>query len=92
MRIWKDITRENMRYALRNQNKIVSALGQSTLGRILKSLDLFFEEVIEVPVEPSQEEYPLLIINDAIHPINSIEFYVLDIKFDVVRLAFKRIN
>lgn len=80
-----------MRYALRNQEKIKAKLGEEKLQRIIKSLNIFFEDVIEIPVEPSEEEYPLLIINDVVHPINSIEFYVLEIRFDVARLAFKQI-
>lgn len=84
-----------MRYALRNQQKIKAHFephGQEILDRIIMSLNLHFEK--EDPItehadklEPG-EHYRTLIINDEGHTCACISFYILEIKYDVCRLAF----
>ena len=81
-----------MRYALRNQQKIEQAYSKEILKRIIKSLDEHFlgkEEIEFVEPEESWEKLPLIIINDAGHSCALIVFYVLSIKYDVIRLAYK---
>jgi len=81
-----------MRYALRNQKKIKAHFepnGQELLNRIIKSLDTHFEKNETIEIFDSGEEFPLILISDVGHTVNVIAFYVLEIKFDVYRLAFK---
>jgi len=84
-----------MRYALRNQSKIKAHFepnGQEILDRILKSLDSHFNkyQTIElIDQEPVRLDYPLLFINDEGHSCAMIAFHVLEIKYDIYRLAFK---
>lgn len=84
-----------MRYALRNQNKIKAHFephGQEILDRIIMSLNIHFEK--EDPITEhaeaveSGEQYRVLIINDEWHSCACISFYILEIKYDVCRLAF----
>jgi hypothetical protein len=77
-----------MRYALRNQQKIEAAY-PGTIGRILKSLSAHFESGKEILPMESGEEFPIIVIDDIGHSMNMIAFYIIDIKFDVYRLAFK---
>ena len=84
-----------MRYALRNQQKIKAHFephGQEILDRIIMSLNIHFEK--EDPITEHAEElesgekYRTLIINDEGHTCACISFYILEIKYDVCRLAF----
>lgn len=78
-----------MRYALRNQQKIEAAY-PGMLKRILDSLKSHFENHESIEIYDSRDQYPIIIIiSDVGHTVNMISFYVLEIKFDVYRLAFK---
>jgi len=77
-----------MRYALRNQKKIEAAY-PGMIQRILDSLKSYFEKNESIELFDSGEEFPLIFISDVGHTVNVIAFYVLEIKFDVYRLAFK---
>lgn len=77
-----------MRYALRNQNKIEAAY-PGTIGRILNSLSSHFTPEREIVPMESGEEFPIIIVDDVGHSMNMISFYVIEIKYDVYRLAFK---
>lgn len=80
-----------MRYALRNMRKIEKAYSFDVLKRIVLSLEKHFEK--EEPLFDvntiGTDKYKTLIIDDAVHTVNCIAFYIIDIKYDVVRLAFK---
>jgi len=52
-------------------------------------LDEHFKNGKEVVPIESGGEYPLLIIGELRHATNMIAFYIIDIKYDVYRLAFK---
>jgi hypothetical protein len=85
-----------MRYALRNQDKIKAHYephGSEILNRILDSLNKHFK--LEDPISEHvsdemlpEEKYRTLIINDTGHTCACISFYIIEIKFDVCRLAF----
>lgn len=77
-----------MRCALRNQKKIEAAY-PGMIKRILDSLKSHFEKNETIEIFDSGEEFPLILISDVGHTVNIIAFYVLEIKFDVYRLAFK---
>ena len=77
-----------MRYALRNQDKIEKAF-PNKIKCIIKSLDEHFNHGNEVVPIESGEEYPIIIISEIGHPTNMIAFYIIEIKFDVYRLALK---
>jgi len=77
-----------MRYALRNQQKIDKAY-PGMITRILDSLKKYFDEHEAIEVYDSGDEFPLIFVSDVGHTVNVIAFYVLEIKFDVYRLAFK---
>ena len=78
-----------MRYALRNKLKIKKYYSQQVLDRIIKSLDVHFEENETIELQESGEQFPIIIINDEVVASSSISFYVIGIKYDVFRLAFK---
>ena len=82
-----------MRYALRNQEKIKSALGEDLLLRILDSLKQGFElwgDNIDKQIESVEgHPYPLLTLDDAQHSSNVIAFYVVKKQYNVYTLAFK---
>ncbi len=82
-----------MRYALRNQAKIKSALGEDLLQRILESLKQGFElwgDDIDKQIESVDgHPFPLLTLEDAGHSSNVVAFYVIKKQFDVYTLAFK---
>lgn len=83
-----------MRYALRNHQKIKANFepnGQEILDRIIMSLNIHFEKedpITEHVSKLTDEKYWTLIINDEGHTCACISFYILEIKFDVCRLAF----
>lgn len=81
------------RFALRNQSKIESHFDKEVLDRILKSLKEYFKtDVKESDIHKSpNDKYKTLSINDAGHTCGLIVFYILDIKYDVYRLAFSEI-
>ena len=76
------------RYALRNREKIKNVLGEDTLNRIVKSLDMAFKKPLLIR-EHEGERYPVLTVNDAGHSVNIIDFYVIGKQYDVYKLAFK---
>lgn len=82
-----------MRYALRNQEKIKSALGEDLLLQILDSLKQGFElwgDNIDKQIESVEgHPYPLLILDDAQHSFNVVAFYVVKKQYNVYTLAFK---
>ena len=81
-----------MRYALRNQAKIADKYGQATLLAIRKSLDISFYNCPVIPGTfrySSEEPYPTISVPKYDYKGESIVFYVLGQKYDVVRLAFK---
>lgn len=82
-----------MRYALRNQEKIKSALGEDLLLRILDSLKQGFElwgDNIDKQIESVEgHPNPLLTLDDAQHSSNVIAFYVVKKQYNVYTLAFK---
>jgi|Cm1ome_3_1110798.scaffolds.fasta_scaffold05918_3 hypothetical protein len=88
-----------MRYALRKQDKIASALGDDYLkNHIVKSLDYYFgkcgNERIkndisqEGYISRTGENYPLLRINDLTDDNAMLEFAVIGEKYDVLNLSF----
>jgi hypothetical protein len=90
-----------MRYALRKQDKIASALGESYLKHhIIKSLDNYFnkqknidiidymEDEIVYTNETRQISYPILRINDLADDNAMLEFAVIGQQYDVLRLSF----
>ena len=90
-----------MRYALRKQDKIAAVLGSDYLNEhIIKSLDDYFkrqeyEQIIDCiesaytyTSELSEISYPVLRINDVSDDNAMLEFAVLDIKYDVLKLSF----
>ena len=81
------------RYALRNKHKIIQHYnpgGDKILQRIILSLDNYFQKEVPEPYKLIEDEkYPLLLIDDQGHTCALIVFYVIDIKFNVYRLAFK---
>ena len=83
-----------MRYALRNQAKIKSALGEDLLQRILESLKQGFElwgDDIDKQIESVDgHPYPLT-LDDAGHSSNVIVFYVVKKQYNVYTLAFKEL-
>lgn len=82
-----------MRYALRNQHKIAAAYSSEMLKRIVEPLNSYFKSHESMPESDCKqlgdEPYKTLIISDAGHSTNLIAFYVIGIKYDVYRLAFK---
>ena len=92
-----------MRWILRNQEKIKAHFephGDEILERIKQSLNQFF--TIDRSNFPSQfrslegyfnkipgESYPFIAINDTGNENRMIEFYVLENRFDVYKLAFR---
>lgn len=84
------------RYALRNHDKIKAHFephGKEILDRIILSLDKHFAKTdptfFELIEDDMGTQYKCLQINDEGHSCAIIEFYVLGIKFNVYRLAFK---
>lgn len=90
-----------MRYSLRNQHKIKAHFapnGEEMLKRITDSLDNFFNisqflisrKGLEYFIQPQipGELYPRLSVNDVGSENRMIDFYVVSLTFDVMRLAF----
>lgn len=77
-----------MRYALRNQKKILNHFDAKSLDRIKKSLDKHFENIDTIEVHDS-EPYQLIGIDDVGHTCGTIVFHVISINYDVYNLAFK---
>jgi hypothetical protein len=82
-----------MRYALRNKSKIAAAYSPDILKLIIKSLTSHFEKneviVLSCP-SVGTEPYPLLFVDNPEREKSTIVFYVIEIKYDVYRLAFKK--
>lgn len=86
---------KTMRFALRNQEKIKEHFepnGEEMLNRIKDSLNRFFENVddieMNIGISGINGKYPVLSINDAGNENRMIHFYILDIQYDVYKLAF----
>lgn len=88
-----------MRYALRKQDKIASALGDDYLkNHIIQSLDSFFansdDDRIVGSIEldayqtPSGENYAVLRCNDLADDNAMLEFAVIVQHYDVLHLSF----
>lgn len=81
-----------MRYALRNQSKILDKFDQKYLDRIIRSLDAHFKSYKEIEeIESKGERYPIIHVDDVGHTVNMFEFYVIKKIYDVYNLAFKGI-
>lgn len=81
------------RYALRNQQKISDTFGKDYTELILKSLDYYFANANQI-VMYDYEGQPYSIIHvDNVQPNTDMffEFYVLEKKYDVYRLAYKSV-
>ena len=82
-----------MRYSLRNQSKVAAAYSPDMLKRIIDSLDAYFRNRPFIPGKDcnkiGNDQYETLIIDDIGHTTNMIAFYVIEIKYDVLKLAFK---
>lgn len=85
-----------MRYALRNQDKIKAHFepnGDEILQRIIESLNFHFEHYID-PIkghegyEGDNTGYKSIFIDDKGHTCQIIAFYIIEITYDVVKLAF----
>lgn len=72
------------RYALRNQQKIADKLGKNTLDNLLKILDNHFSNAKSIVMDIDDKE------PHATLRIDNHEFYVIEKKYDIYRLAFKR--
>jgi hypothetical protein len=81
-----------MRYALRNKSKITASLGGGYLQTLIKSLEAHFathETITEIELKQiGREDLRFIDVKD-VNPGNTYRFVILDIKFDVYRLAFK---
>lgn len=80
-----------MRYALRNKKKIEAAY-PGMIKVILRSLDKHFTEnteIVESLPSNESEPYNLLLVDHIEKSKSIIVFYIIKIKFDVYRLAFK---
>ena len=81
-----------MRYALRNQEKIKESFGEDQLKRMIASLDAHFEKKnkdTSLKVDYIDGEHSVVIMEDIEHTTGIFEFYVVDINYDVVILAYK---
>ena len=93
-----------MRYALRKQAKIASVYSEDYLNKhIIKSLDSYFgntsDEHItddisqEGYVTSTGEDYPILKVNDLSDDNAMLEFAVIGLECDILKLSFLgRIN
>ena len=82
--------KKKLRYALRNQQRIIDELGQGALDRMVKSLDHFFANPVDInEYLTSGERYYTLGINDVTNENYMIVFYVLSHQYDVLKLAFR---
>ena len=86
--------KKKLRYALRNQDRITDKLGKGLLDRMIKSLDNFFANPVDIDeclnyFQIPNERYHTLGVNDVTNENYMILFYVLSQQYDVVRLAFK---
>jgi len=78
-----------MRYSLRNQKKISKALGDKILNNIIKSLKVEFKKTELDIRRVNNDKYDTLMINDINNTCGLISFFVIDSKYDVLKLAFK---
>jgi len=86
--------KKKLRYALRNQDRIADKLGKGSLDRMIKSLDHFFANPVDINeclsyFQFPDERYYTLGVNDVTNENYMILFYVVAQQYDVVRLAFK---
>lgn len=77
-----------MRYALRNQKKIINHFDAKSFARIIKSLDKHFEDNETIEMHEA-EPYQLIDVDDLGHTCGLIIFHVISVNFDVYNLAFK---
>jgi len=78
-----------MRYALRNQNKIIGSLGSDFLKILISSLDLHFKNVkFKEEFNSDVKPYPVITI-DSVKSGSKLDFHIIGKKFDVYTLAYK---
>jgi len=79
------------RYALRNQKKITNAFGKDYTELLLKSLDFYFANAKYIEEHDYEgENYKIIHANNVQPNTDSyFEFYLIEKKFDVYRLAYK---
>jgi hypothetical protein len=77
-----------MRYALRNKKKIKESLGVNVLKNIIASLDAEFSSTKEFEML-GDEKYKMIAVNDLNRTCGIIIFYVIEARYDVLKLAFK---
>ena len=79
------------RYALRNQKKIADAFGNEYLELLLKSLDTYFATAKHIEEHTYEQEDYRIIHANSVQPNTDtfFEFYVIERKFDVYKLAYK---
>jgi len=78
-----------MRYTLRNQKKIINAVGEKAFNNIRKSLIVEFKKTEQDIKRIGNNKYDTLMINDENHTCGLISFFVISKKYDVYKLAFK---
>lgn len=80
-----------MRYALRNQKKISSILGADFLKELLQSCDWHFAncEIKIIQKHPDNEPYNMIEVYNGKLDTTYV-FYIINKKFDVYTLAFKK--
>ncbi len=82
-----------MRYALRNQKKIAVAFSPIRLKHIIDSLAAYFNGRNSIPdgdcMFIADDKFKTLIIPDVYNSTKMIALYVIEVKYDVYRLAFK---
>lgn len=71
------------RYALRNQQKITATFGKSYTDLLLESLDYYFANAKHIEVHDYEGEKYRVIRTE------KFEFYVIEKKYDVYKLAYK---
>ena len=81
-----------MRYTLRNRNKIETAFGSEFLRWLILSLNEHFKNNEIITPDPNyvNQPYPIILVNNVQPKTDStFELYIIEIKYDVYRLAYK---
>lgn len=79
-----------MRYTLRNKDKIKSAYSSKFVDRLVNSLDAAFNDKT-LDIHRTNDKYDILTINDTGHTCGLIMFYIINIRYDVYKLAYKEV-
>jgi len=88
----EQLRQKKLRYVLRNQDRITDKLGKGSLDRMVKSLDRFFANPVDINeylTQAPDERYYTLGINDVTNENYMILFYIVSQQCDILRLAFK---